>query len=435
MCRWSSVKFRSFPILFAQLITLLLAISCVNSSALRHAQRGQRLQLKSELARKTPSPGQARELSRAVLNHEIKAAQDRQDRQFIQTLRGCSSGLPGALVSRAKTHDGVGAEAAMILLELDQFDAPERFASDDDGAWRALAARASSERPETRQKYYLDPDERVRRAALIAAREAHDPADADHLLEIARLDPDPITRSHAILTLGTYKSERVSGALHDRFMKMDEALRLAVVQAWGTPELYAHGGQKELERLVAHNTGLEVVAAASILARDLAPEVKNPAMTRMIRFMNEGTTDEQRLALIMMPVSSVDTTSALIEKTHAEDTQVAIIAWSRLLSHPTFQKRAEDQLTTLATSSPDPSLVLQAEAALAAGGSIKVEPLLKNRLGDKDPSIRKVSGIGLVRLGLIAEAAALLADEDADVRRTIACRISAAPSLKLNQIN
>lgn len=435
MCSWRSFKIRSFPTQCTQLLTLLLAISCAHSSALRHAQQGELLQLKADLMRKTPSPGQARELSRAVLIHEVKTAQDQQDRQFIQTLRGCSAGLPSALVSRAKTHDGVGAEAAMLLLELDQLESPDRFATDDDGAWRALAARASAEHREARQRYYLDPDERVRRAALIAAREANDPADADHLLEIARLDPDPAIRSHAILILGTYKSERISSALRDRFTNMDEALRLSVVQAWGTPQLYSHGGQRELERLIAHRTGLEVVAAASLLARDPVSEVSNPAITRLVRFMNEGTTDEQRLALVMMPVSSTETTTALLDKTRAEDQQVAVIAWSRLLAHPTFQKRAEDQLSTLATSSPESSLALQAEAALAAGGSIKVKPLLKVGLNDKDPSIRKVSGIGLVRLGLLAEAASLIGDEDADVRRTIACRISAAPSLKVNPLN
>src|SRR5690606_29621863 len=105
-----------------QLLALLVATSCVNSSALRHAQRGERLALKSELHNKTPKPAQARELSRAVLNREIEVAQDRQDRQFIRTLRGCSAGLSSALASRAKIHDGVGAEAAMILLELDQLD-------------------------------------------------------------------------------------------------------------------------------------------------------------------------------------------------------------------------------------------------------------------------------------------------------------------------
>src|SRR5690606_16723531 len=106
------------------------------------------------------------------------------------------------LASRAKTHDGVGAEAAMILLELDQLDGAERFASDPDGAWRALAARDSAERQLARQKYYLDPDERVRQAALLAAREANDETEIEHLLEVARLDPDPVTRSQAILTLG-----------------------------------------------------------------------------------------------------------------------------------------------------------------------------------------------------------------------------------------
>lgn len=435
MRRWRSLFTRSFPIPCVQLLTLFLATSCVNSSALRYAQQGEHVSLKSELNNKTPKPAQARELSRAVLNREIEVAQDRQDRQFIRTLRGCSADLSSALASRAKTHDGVGAEAAMILLELDQLDGAARFASDPDGAWRALAARDSAERQLARQKYYLDPDERVRQAALLAAREANDETDIEHLLEVARLDPDPVTRSQAILTLGSHKSERASAALRDRFTDMDEALRLSVVQAWGTPQLYTHGGRRELERLISHRTGLEVVAAASILARDDTSEVRNPAITRLVRFMTEGTTDEQRLALMMMPVTSPETSAALLEKAQSKDEQIAIIAWSRLLAHPNFQETAEKELTALATSYPDSNLALQAEAALAAGGSIKVKSLLQKRLSDKDPSIRRISGMGLVRLGLIAEASPLIADDNAEVRRAIACRISAAPPKPVNQVN
>ncbi len=409
----------------------LLIFGCASHPAAKHARDGDFGELRSAVDARPPTAQQARSLARKVLSYEIQHADNKKDRSFIKTIRGCSAETLPALRERAKTKDGAGAEAALVLLELKQLSDPEDFAQETDGAWRALAARASVDSAKARAKYYLDPDERVRQAALDAARDARSDKDIDALLEIARLDPDPVTRSRALLTLGYFESSKISSALRDLYPKLDQPLKLAVVQTWSAPPLYRHGGRRELERLISQKNGLDVVAAASILARDTDKKVSNPALARLTRFMTAGTTEERRLALVTMPVHHPQTTRLLLDEAHAEDNEVAVIAWSRLLSHTKYKKAAEDKLLELRSAHDNSSLALQAEAALAASGSIAVLELLSQRLSDENPKARKLAALGLIRLGELSQAAPLIADPDQQVRRTVACRISGAPFLRL----
>ena len=105
------------------------------------------------------------------------------------------------------------------------------------GAWRAVAARGtgSSERATLRRAFYVDPDERVRREALHSALEAQDPADLTVLLETARLDPDPMSRSIATRAVGMIGGAQASLGLEDLWPGADEAEELAIVEAWSMP--------------------------------------------------------------------------------------------------------------------------------------------------------------------------------------------------------
>lgn len=418
---------------FPAVLILPVALACTGCGAvpgIASARRGDFEVLRVEVEKHDYSSRQVRKLARAVLAREVEHAVDLADRAFIASLESCAQEVAGALRKRASGEDGLAAEAALVLLEAHLWNkSTKRYRQVEDGAWRALAARSTQDEAELRRRYFEDEDQRVRRAALSAALEAKDEGDVAGLLEVARLDPDPLSRSRAFQALGFIGGKSVAQALLDRYEQADEELRLAIVAAWGEPALYRTGGRVYLERLLTHQTGLPSVVAASRLSRDESGSVANPAVTRLVRFTREGTTDERRLALQLMPLTFSETSSALLEATKAEDRQVVVIAWARLLSHPAQRSAAEAALSVLARSEEDTRL--QARAALAAAGSGKARPLLVQQSADANAESRKVAARGLVRLGAFEDLPPVLADPDATVRRETACLILARPETPL----
>jgi len=408
-------------------------LGCAGSKLLDQARHGQHRALRAELLRHPPSNRAARQLAQETLSYEVSHAQDRIDRAFIRSLATCSAGLSDALAKRAQIKDGVGAEAAMLLIELKKLPQAERFSEDQDGAWRALAARQSA--GAERVRYFSDADERVRLAALGAAEQSPDPDEVADLLEVVRLDPSPDVKLRAIRTLAHLDDASLAQALRDRYPSLDEPLRIAVVEAWGTPPLLEHGGRKQLKDTMGQRASLETVVAASILARDPTPEVHNPALTRLERLMSEGTLAEQRLALILMPVHHLTTTQLLLAAAANGPSELAVIAWSRLLSHDAYRARAERALLQWVKQREDDTLALQAQSALAAGGSRAIHAVLRSQLDSKAPLSRKWAAFGLVRLGALSDASILVADQDQQVRRSVACRILSAPKVPVRADN
>lgn len=409
-------------------VVLLAAVGCSSLPGLTSARNADFDSLRKVLEKEELSPAQVRRLAKETLSAEVVRAEDRRDREFIRSLRSCANPLHGALEKRSEREDGVGAEAALLLLEGGRLDERVgKYRNAEDGAWRALAARASKNDDEARQRYFTDPDERVRRTALSAALEAADPGDVPHLLEVSRLDPDPLTRNRAFQTLAKIGGPQVSVALEDRFDVADEELRLAIVDAWGKPALYTAGGREELRRLLTHEHGFDALHAAHLLAKDDDESLRNRALHRLIRFSKDGSAEERRMAIRFLPSHEKATVARLLELTETEDAQVAVIAWARLLGNRHYQKRAQKNLFEWADS--DAPVAFQARAALAAGGDEGVLPLMLEQMRSKLPENRKVAGNGLVRLGALSEVAPLLADEDEGVRRDIACRILRRPLL------
>ncbi len=400
---------------------LFLSTACSSLPGLRSARSADFEALRKTLAKEELSPGQVRRLAKEVLSAEIVRAKDREDRAFVSGLGACSAPLHPALRKRAETRDGVGAEAALLLLEDGKLrGGTRRYADEENGAWRALSARDSARDGELRRSYFTDVDERVRRAALLAALEAGDEEDVEELLEVARLDPDPLTRNRAYQTLGKVGGKRVALALQDRFVTADEQLRLAIVDAWSQPGIYEQGGRRQLARLLTHESGLDALVAASVLAREENESLRNRGMNRMLYFADEGTTDERRLAARLLPAGSGVTTKKLVELTKAQDPQVALIAWARLLGDARHRDAA--QRTLLAVARKDTSEGFQARSALAATGDERILPFMKEQMKSSSPENRRVAGTALVRLGAYPELAPLLADENPEVRHVVACR-------------
>ncbi len=399
---------------------------CASVPGIGKARAGDYDGLRKILENETLSAGDVRKLAQATLSGEVTRAQDREDRAFVRSLRSCPRPLIGALRERSKTLDGVGGEAALVLVEAGEWRARKgKYLAADDGAWRAVSARQTQRKPAERRAFFTDPDERVRRAALSAALDAQDPEDIPLLLEVSRLDPDPLCRSLAYQTLGQMGGKRVALALVDRFSVAEEQEALFIVDAWGKLPLFSAGGKEQLSRLVNKGDGMSTLSAAGILARDGDESTRNLALTRLTRFMRDGSRDERRLAIRLLPHGLGAMDEELIRATKAEDEEVAVIAWARLLSRDAHKRNAQERLTQWAKTST--SLGYQARAALAASGDADVLPLLKKQALATDPTTRRVAGQGLLRLGAFDAAALLLADKDSEVRRDIACRALALP--------
>ncbi len=109
-----------------------------------------------------------------------------------------------------------------------------RYAGSPSAGFRAVAARAAIRPIDTdlRKRFFADGDERVRRAAFAAAYDARDPGELEDLLEAARVDPDAQGQSLAARAAGSIGGERAVLALKDLWAQGDDALRIAIVDAW-----------------------------------------------------------------------------------------------------------------------------------------------------------------------------------------------------------
>jgi HEAT repeat protein len=365
----------------------------------------------------------AADIAEAVLSREIYAERGRLGARRIRLMRGCSRPLVPILEVRAERQDEGGAEAAMLLLSSGA-RRPEQYAGRyqgaDSGAWRAVSARASTapSRFTARRRYLTDPDERVRRAALEATLQAPAILDLEPLIEAARLDPDPLSRSLAVRGVGAIGGARAGEALRDLWERASEDVRLTIVEAWRKPRSYRAGGREALLKTAETRTGVTSAAAAGALLAD--PSVAGAATTLLSRAIAEGASDEQLLALALIPLEA-EVVPLVTAAARDPDPNVRVVALERLLSLKSERGAAFEGLRALARGAGEDAFA--ARAALAAAGDVAVEPLLVAALASADPAIRRSAGLGLIALGRYGRAATLLGDGNADVRVTTACVI------------
>ncbi len=175
----------------AQLVIPMLASffisACSQPAWLSPAETGQFDSARESLQQENlTTQRDAKELALAVLNYEIEHAQvDHQagidDTTFISSLTACVGSTKKKQEKRARADDNIAAEAALILLENGYYSRSKaaKARNAESGAWRALAAAISDRDPDAeRHAYFKDPDTRVRRAALRAARKAENDDDA-----------------------------------------------------------------------------------------------------------------------------------------------------------------------------------------------------------------------------------------------------------------
>jgi HEAT repeat protein len=410
------------------LVSLLLA-ACATSGAVESALHGDLSSLRARLAeekrRGDLDQSRVTEIARAVAAREIHSGAGRAGARRIHSLRGCAKPLLGELDERADRPDEGGAEATLVLLaagRLRRAGLVEKYSEADSGAWRAVAARAATtgEFFALRRKYYADPDERVRRAALEAANEAPAALDFDAIHEAARLDPDPMARSLAVRALGRLGGERAARGLMDLWERAEEDVRLAILGAYATKATFVAGGRDALLREAESKRGVAAVAAAGELLR-VEPAYRETAVALLVRALGDGDGDERRLAVLVAPVEHPSVLAAL-RKTGEADPDVRIAALEKLAGVPAERARAVDELRRLAKSS---SASEQANLALARIGDAGVAPKFRTDLASKNELRREAAGRALLALGDWASAATLLGDGSADVRVATACTILA----------
>jgi hypothetical protein len=397
---------------------------------MRAAQQGDfvalRAAIASERAQGRLDRSAVRKLAKQTAERELTRSAPAETMTRIDEARACARPLSGALETLAKTPGDVGASATLALLE--------QWAADEDGQrllrehgaspnalWRAVAARTAigEELGPARRTFYADGDERVRLAALRAALEKEDHADRRPLLEVARLDPNPLARSLALRGVGGIADADVVLALRDLYPRSDENLRQSIVDAWGQKEAAAAGGIREIIRIAETERGSPSIEAGRVLLH-FTNDAEAPATgTRAIlRSIGEGLTRDRVLAISDAPIADPRVVEALRKAATSADPAVKTAALSRLLESRAAHDEALRTLDALAKSGSH-----EATYALARAGDRAAARTVAKDLVAPEPEARLEAGRVLVGAGQLAEAADLFADADAHVRMTAACTV------------
>ena len=417
-------------------LLLLLLASCAPQPAVRTALQGNLADLKRDIQSARQSgkldPGAVVKIAQAVGERELTSAQGANGAQRVRSLRSCAFPLRAAMEQRSTSDDDVAAELTLILLETHDADRNAlltRHARSTSGAWRAVAARAAVRPVDTdlRKAFYFDADERVRRAALITAREVHDAGELEALLEAARVDPDAQSQSLATRAAGAIGGERAVLALKDLWVQADDTLRIAIVDAWTERASFVAGGSRELSIAAESSGGLAAVSASYALARSGGADAA-AANARLRRYIADGSDDEKRLAL-NVALLDAETTAAIAKAAHDASPELRVVAWKRL---GTIDERRTDAivaLRNLANQKPasDAEKRAQADAvsALADAGDTSVSATLVKGMQSPELQTRWRAAHALASLGDYPNAASALADDDANLRSDLACTILA----------
>lgn len=373
---------------------------------------------------------QLREVAQVVASRELVTARDREAEARVVEVAPCAGPLEDALSTLAERRDSVGALAVQVLIDADRFDGelPElsrSHASDKQDAWRAVGLRASVAATDgkIRLRGFLDPDLRVRRAALRAARDASVASDLPGLFEAARLDPDRVSRRFALDALGAIAEADYLARLREIWVSGDEADRLEIAKIWASEKAFAAGGERQLAWVLSTQSGKPQLSAAAALLRRGASEVAGVAEDVLVTAIESGPVEESRHALDVAP-STPKVIAATQTATKNKDDARAVGAAIALTRSKPDVALATKRLKELRSSS-DAEVATAAAFGLVAVSDPAAVQWLDSQLTAKDPERRFAAGVAKLSDGTdveaVSKAATLLADSDASVRVRFAC--------------
>jgi HEAT repeats len=429
------------------LLSMVLLAGCAASPAMRAARSGDLGRLKaaiaSERARGSLDRERVADLAREVGERELLSARGADAIARIEDARSCTHPFAETLEARARSSDDVGATAVLALLDggsseaesIDREKLLHRYAGSESPLWRAVAARASRAPGTGRGKFFADPDERVRLAALRAALERPDPEGSPGLLEAARIDPNPLARSLAVRAAGAVGHTTVVLALHDLYATAGEDLRQAIVEAWATPGSAPFGGARELLHVTETDLGAPGVEAAARLLQlraakspDVDEEAARTAVQVLARGVREGVTHNRLFAIAQVPLLSSAAgpdvgpiRDAVVRASQGEDETIRAAALARLLELPDQRASALSALQKAAAKGSRAALF----ALAPTKDKTAVEGLAKET-ATRDAEARLAAARALIEADAMDRAADLLADSDPHVRMSASCALIVA---------
>jgi hypothetical protein len=427
---------RARALLWTGVLAALSGFGCARPRSVKTAAGGDLVGLKAAIAQERASgkldKKRVTEVAKAVAEREIRHATDLDALARIDEARACWRPLSDALEERARRSDDSGAAATLALLD-GRSNRPgdgdallRKHEKSQSPLWRAVSARGAvgTKLGEARRKFYIDPDERVRLAALRAALESPDPADGAPLLEAARLDPNPVAQAIAARAAGGIASAEIVVALRDRYATADEGLRQSIVGAWGRPALAKAGGQRQLVAVAEKERGAAAIEAGALLVQTGSDaEARGAGRRALLLGIREGLSRDRILAIGHAPMAERDMMEAVNKAAGDVDVSVKVAALTRLSEVAETRTKAWSELRRLADKGARDALFALARAgdAGAAEGVVK-------ELSSTDPEARLRAMNVLVAAGRFASAADLLADAHAGVRMRASCAVLSARS-------
>jgi hypothetical protein len=414
--------------------TALLAggvpLGCAAPWSVKAARSGDLLGLQAAMtedkARGRLDSKRVADVAKAVAEREILKTTGAEALARIDEARACFRPLAGSLEERARRSDDAGAGATLALLDGRPNASGDeallrKHAASTNPLWRAVAARAAvgNKLGNARRQFYVDPDERVRLAALRAALEAPDPADATALLEVARLDPNSVAQAIAARATGGLESADVVLALRDRYATADEGLRQSIVDAWSRPTLAKAGGRRELILVAENERGAHAVEAGAMLLQMSADaEARAIGKRALLRAIGDGLSRDRVLAIGRAPIAEREVIQALRSAARDADVPVKVAVWKRLTEIAETRTEAWGELRKLAEAGAREALF-----ALARAGDPAALERVSKEMSRADPEARLSAMDVLMAAGRFATAAVLLADANAGVRMRASCAV------------
>jgi hypothetical protein len=412
----------------ALLCLLVLGSACRAPLSVRAAESGDWAGLRAAITRERGSLDESRlrELAHAVAEREIRTARGEQGRARIEDAGGCGRAVADSLHERAKGSGDEAAQAQLALFEARPAGSSEgqslwaRHGEDPNPLWRAATARAQlgPSRGLWRRKFYVDPDERVRLAALRAALDVSDPADVGLLLETARLDPNPLGRALAARAAGGIASSQVVVGLRDIYVTADEGLRQSIIDGWARSGAASAGGLREIEQVATNQRGASAIEAASRLL-PLGGKQAALGTQALLRAMHEGLPRDRVLAINNAPLDDPAVVRALGDLEHAPDKTIRATALARQLDVAGTRAKAEASLKPLAQE----GVVVALFALARARDPWALDGLERDASSSRGADVRLAAARALVDAGEAKRGAELLGDNDPRVRMRFACAI------------
>ena len=413
----------------------LLSNACQTPRVVTAAQQGDLPSLARAIDQQRQSTGftlaSLKQLARAVAEREIAAASDEAthgnfEAPPVDGLRICADGLRTALTKRATRGDDTAFAAELSRVQSGASLSTAEFLarSKSPHGWaRATAAEASTDasRWDYRHEALLDPDARVRHAALRSVQTAPAERDRESLVALLRAAPDPKSREDAARAIGLLGGDNSYRALVDAWPNAKTPLRLAIVNAFAQLATYQASGAERLRDIARSEPGIVGIAAAKSLVEGQG-KYKESGHARISRALDSGSTDEQRLAISAADWSRPEQAERLVRLgLKKDDAVVQVSALERWLERGDHAWPATTMLRQISESiSPEGIL---ARSILSQKRDWSVATQLRQQLRYANAETRSDAARDLLRLGDYNSVARALADDAPSVRLRTACLV------------